>query len=62
MLSIAALITTTALTSTALTTTAHAQAVFKITAIPDESPTELARKAVPLVKYLEQQLGMKVEF
>jgi len=41
---------------------AHAQAVFKMTAIPDESPTELARKAVPLVKYLEQQLGMKVEF
>lgn len=40
----------------------HAQAVFKVTAIPDESPTELARKAVPLVKYLEQKLGMKVEF
>jgi phosphonate transport system substrate-binding protein len=39
-----------------------AQPVFKITAIPDESPTELARKAVPLVKYLEQKLGMKVEF
>ena len=46
----------------ALAGTAHAQAVFKMTAIPDESPTELARKAVPLVKYLEQQLGMKVEF
>ena len=40
----------------------QAQQVFKITAIPDESPTELARKAVPLVKYLEQKLGMKVEF
>src|SRR5512133_3992560 len=39
-----------------------AQQVFKITAIPDESPTELARKAAPLVKYLEQKLGMKVEF
>lgn len=39
-----------------------AQQTFKITAIPDESPTELARKAVPLVKYLEQKLGMKVEF
>jgi phosphonate transport system substrate-binding protein len=39
-----------------------AQPVFKVTAIPDESPTELARKAVPLVKYLEQKLGMKVEF
>ncbi len=39
-----------------------AQTVFKITAIPDESPTELARKAAPLVKYLEGRLGMKVEF
>ncbi len=41
---------------------AQAQAVFRITAIPDESPTELARKAAPLVKYLESRLGMKVEF
>ncbi|MGA8390547.1 MAG: putative selenate ABC transporter substrate-binding protein [Burkholderiaceae bacterium] len=41
---------------------AAAQAVFKFTAIPDESPTELARKAAPLVKYLENRLGMKVEF
>jgi phosphonate transport system substrate-binding protein len=41
---------------------AHAQQVFRVTAIPDESPTELARKAAPLVKYLEQKLGMKVEF
>ena len=41
---------------------AQAQAVFKVTAIPDESPTELARKAAPLVKYLEKALGMKVEF
>jgi phosphonate transport system substrate-binding protein len=40
----------------------QAQQVFKITAIPDESPTELARKAQPLVKYLEGKLGMKVEF
>ena len=39
-----------------------AQAVFKVTAIPDESPTELARKAAPLVKYLEKTLGMNVEF
>ena len=43
-------------------TLAHAQQVFRITAIPDESPTELARKAGPLLKYLEAQLGMKVEF
>ena len=41
---------------------AQAQAVFRVTAIPDESPTELARKAAPLVKYLESKLGMKVEF
>ncbi|MCC2634038.1 MAG: phosphonate transporter, periplasmic phosphonate-binding protein [Ramlibacter sp.] len=41
---------------------AQAQQVFRITAIPDESPTELARKAAPLVKYLEGKLGTKVEF
>ena len=40
----------------------HAQQVFRVTAIPDESPTELARKAAPLMKYLEQQLGVKVEY
>lgn len=42
--------------------TAQAQQVFRLTAIPDESPTELARKAAPLVKYLESTLGMKVEY
>jgi phosphonate transport system substrate-binding protein len=45
-----------------LTGAGFAQQVFKITAIPDESPTELARKAAPLVKYLEGKLGMKVEY
>jgi phosphonate transport system substrate-binding protein len=40
----------------------HAQQVFRVTAIPDESPTELARKAAPLMKYLEGKLGVKVEF
>jgi phosphonate transport system substrate-binding protein len=45
-----------------LTGASFAQQVFKITAIPDESPTELARKAAPLVKYLEGKLGMKVEY
>ena len=41
----------------------HAQTpVLRVTAIPDESPTELARKAAPLVKYLEGKLAMKVEF
>ena len=45
-----------------LASLASAQTVFRITAIPDESPTELARKAVPLIKYLEAKLGIKVEF
>ena len=41
----------------------HSQTTtLRVTAIPDESPTELARKAAPLVKYLESRLGMKVEF
>ena len=40
----------------------HAQQVFRVSAIPDESPTELARKAAPLMQYLEARLGMKVEF
>ena len=41
---------------------AQAQSVFRITAIPDESPTELARKTAPLAAYLASRLGMKVEF
>lgn len=41
---------------------AHAEQVFRVTAIPDESPTELARKAAPLMKYLSEKLDMKVEF
>ncbi len=45
---------------------AHAQTatpgVLRVTAIPDESPTELARKFEPLGKYLESKLGMKVEW
>jgi phosphonate transport system substrate-binding protein len=40
----------------------QAQQVLRVTAIPDESPTELARKAAPLVKYLESKLATKVEF
>lgn len=47
---------------TAFSGLAQAQQVFRVTAIPDESPTELARKAGPLMKYLESKLGMKVEF
>ena len=38
------------------------QNVLKVSAIPDEAPTELQRKFEPLGKYLEKQIGMKVEF
>ncbi|WP_278618716.1 putative selenate ABC transporter substrate-binding protein [Ectopseudomonas oleovorans] len=41
---------------------AHAADVLKVSAIPDEAPTELLRKFKPLDAYLEQELGMKVEF
>lgn len=40
----------------------QAQQLFRVTAIPDESPTELARKAGPLMKYLESKLNVKVEY
>jgi phosphonate transport system substrate-binding protein len=39
-----------------------AQQVLRVSAIPDEAPTELQRKFKPLGSYLEQKLGMKVEF
>ncbi|MEA1607622.1 putative selenate ABC transporter substrate-binding protein [Pseudomonas spirodelae] len=45
--------------STSLT---HAAETLRVSAIPDEAPTELLRKFKPLGAYLEQQLGMKVEF
>ncbi len=38
------------------------QPVLKVSAIPDEAPTELQRKFAPLGKYLERETGMKVEF
>ncbi|UVE19126.1 putative selenate ABC transporter substrate-binding protein [Pseudomonas sp. LS44] len=40
----------------------HAADTLRVSAIPDEAPTELLRKFKPLGAYLEQQLGMKVEF
>ena len=52
-----------ALAALAATPWAHAQTpVLRVTAIPDESPTELARKFAPLGAYLEAKLGMKVEW
>lgn len=40
----------------------QAEPVLRVSAIPDESPTELQRKFKPLGEYLEQKLGMKVTF
>lgn len=40
----------------------QAAEVLRVSAIPDEAPTELLRKFKPLGAYLEQQLGMEVEF
>jgi phosphonate transport system substrate-binding protein len=48
--------------SLALVGAAQAQQVLRVTAIPDEAPTELARKFAPLGQYLESKLGMKVEW
>jgi len=41
---------------------AAAADVFRVSAIPDEAPTELQRKFKPLGEHLERKLGMKVEF
>ena len=43
-------------------TATQAATVLRVSAIPDEAPTELQRKFKPLGAYLEQQLGMPVEF
>ena len=43
-------------------TAALAQTTLRVSAIPDENPTELLRKFTPLGKYLESKIGMKVEF
>ena len=41
---------------------AQAQDALRVSAIPDESPTELLRKFTPLGNYLEQKTGMKVKW
>jgi phosphonate transport system substrate-binding protein len=41
---------------------ANAVEPLRVSAIPDEAPTELLRKFKPLGAYLEQQLGMPVKF
>lgn len=51
-----------ALAVVALPQNAAAQTAFKVSAIPDEAPTELARKFKPLGAYLERSIGMQVQF
>jgi len=46
----------------AFASSAFAQTTLKVSAIPDENPTELLRKFTPLGKYLEAKTGVKVEF
>ena len=41
---------------------ASAQQVLRVSAIPDEAPTELQRKFKPLGEYLAKETGLKVEF
>jgi phosphonate transport system substrate-binding protein len=48
-----------ALASAAL---AEDRRVLRISAIPDEAPTELQRKFTPLGEYLSRELGMDVKF
>lgn len=43
-------------------TASWSQATLKVSAIPDEAPTELQRKFAPLGRYLEQRIGMQVQF
>lgn len=45
-----------------LASAAFAQGTLKVSAIPDESPTELQRKFTPLGTYLQKETGMKIEF
>ena len=54
--------TVVAVVSLSATGLVHAQQVLRVSAIPDEAPTELQRKFKPLGAYLEKKLAMKVEF
>jgi phosphonate transport system substrate-binding protein len=51
-----------ALASTVSLNATAADAILRVSAIPDEAPTELQRKFTPLGKYLEAETGMKVVF
>jgi phosphonate transport system substrate-binding protein len=51
-----------ALALTLLPRHGFAEEPLRVSAIPDESPTELLRKFEPLGKYLEQRIGRPVKF
>ena len=48
--------------SLGLSEAGFAQNVLRVSAIPDEAPTELQRKFAPLGKYLERETGLRVQF
>lgn len=50
------------LAGTAMSLPAAAENVLRVSAIPDESPTELQRKFAPLGDYLSKETGMEVRF
>ena len=62
MLILVSRILTSIFVALALAPGATAQGVLKVSAIPDEAPTELQRKFKPLGDYLETEIGMKVAF
>src|SRR5664279_1286094 len=51
-----------ALASTIAAPPVFAQGVLRVSAIPDEAPTELQRKFKPLGDYLKKATGLDVEF
>lgn len=51
-----------AATSALASFSSAAEQVLRVSAIPDEAPTELQRKFKPLGEYLSQETGMKVVF
>lgn len=58
------IILTLVLFSSLISNANHSQAdtTLRVSAIPDEAPTELQRKFKPLGDYLEKETGMKIEF
>lgn len=45
-----------------LSLSAKSEDVIRLSGIPDENPTELARKYQPMLDHLQKQLGVKVQY